>query len=68
MLAEGLSKPDEDPSDQQAMEEDLANDQSIDGKIEREVKKIAELTEKKLQVKIMESQKENISLIELLQK
>lgn len=50
------------------MEEDLANDQSIDGKIEREVRKIAEVTEKKLRVKIQEAQRENMRLIELLQK
>lgn len=68
MLAEGATKPESEKSDDSTMEEALENDQSLEAKIEREVIRVCNMLEKKLDVKLGGSQDHCVDLIKSLVK
>lgn len=68
MLEEGQAQDHVEEVDDGSMDEDLANDNSMEAKIEREVKKAVKSCEKDLETKMESFQVINVELVEKLNK
>lgn len=68
MLSEGAAAPEmESNNGNETMDEELANDQSIEAKIEREVLRVTRIVEKKMDNKLEKSKDHSIKLLKNLQ-